>query len=247
MDTTRRYGVRPMPMAGANPFHPSVTETLTLAKPNRKKPRSAWAEVRFRGCGRDSGRCTDALGCGPGSVDWALVRACGSCWPGSRFDYEREAGDLWSKQPGCDSALKWGGRQTSRGRRMIVAKVLRDGTRVDLPVAPDALFADPGVPTPHYSCADASARPLLLSLVCDGNGLLDQDQERLEAAGAALLGCRTGLMQPVWPEGRKACTSGPTSFLRDYELCDGVPSSERDPLQGRPSTPKERPARPSRP
>lgn len=89
--------------------------------------------------------------------------------PGARYDYEREAGDLWSNSVAA-IAIKWLGDRFPRPK-VNISKILADGTYK--PIANHPAVKLWNRPNPYYT-RRAMEKAVGLSLVCDGNAYIQK-------------------------------------------------------------------------
>ena len=133
--------------------------------------------------------------------------------PGARYDYEREAGDLWSNSV-VAICLKWAGDNYPKPK-LRVNRVLRNG-ELDT-VANHALCQLMRRPNPHYTGRTLS-KALVLSLLADGNGYVIKIRNSFKQV-IGLYWVPHWLMQPVWPADGSTYIAA-YQYLLDYQLCE---------------------------
>ena len=136
--------------------------------------------------------------------------------PGAKFDYEREAGDLWVNSV-VAICVKWAGDNFPKPK-LRVNKQLKNG---QLDAIPDhAMVALLKRPNPHYTGRTLS-KALVLSLICDGNAYAIKIRNAYKQV-IGLYWVPHWLMQPVWPEDGSTYIRA-YQYLLDYQLCEVAP------------------------
>lgn len=132
--------------------------------------------------------------------------------PGSRVDYEREAGNLWQNSV-VAIALKWLGDNYPKPL-MRVSKIGRDGRYRPLPrhKVCDLMKR----PNPFYT-GRVLSKAIALSLVVDGNAYVVKIRNAI-GQPVQLWWVPHWWMQPVWDTYEGAPYIRAYQFLRDYEI-----------------------------
>ena len=129
--------------------------------------------------------------------------------PGSRFDYEREAGDLWTN-PVVGLALDWLGNRFPRPLIRVSRIAVRngDGYRAGdyVPLGRHALVDLWNRPNPHYGRRTLE-KAIGLSLKTDGNAYIHKLRDR-GGRVVQLWWLPHYRVNPTWPEDGSAYISG---------------------------------------
>lgn len=139
--------------------------------------------------------------------------------PGSRLDYEKEAGDLWQNSL-VAIVLKWVGDNYPKPK-MRVCQLKADGTTK--PLARHPVVDLVRKPNPFYT-GRVLAKIIALSILTDGNAYVVKIRNGIKRP-VQLWWVPHWMMQPVWDQGEGAAFIRAYQFIRDYEIIE-IPAAD---------------------